>query len=450
MSANWQSSGRRLGRRPLLKLLGAGAALSPFIPLLNASGQEATFPKRLVILYTPHGTVYPNWKPQGTETNFTLSPILMPLQAHQSKLAILDGLQITHSAVQAPSHTEGFGLAWTGSNLSVGTAFNYQGNNFDWTDGPSVDQVVAKRIGAMSTFQSVELAADPNGGNQPNNRMIYSGPKQPVTPESDPNRAFSRLFANVTAGGSTGPSAAELRASAEQRSVLDLLTGELNTVRGKVAKADQAKLDAHLAGIRTLEQRLDTMHTQPAMCAPPTLGPSQTLPDTWDAHSDLIAATLACDLTRVMSLQIRYGDNDNSPYTWLGINQGHHDISHLGDSDTTAQANLTKIYTWYAQRLAHLLDKLASYPEGNGTVLDNTLVVWGSELGKGNNHSFSNVPYVLAGGAGGALQTGRYLQAPGAVHNRLLVSICQLMGLSDVQTFGSTDHGSGGLPGLVS
>jgi len=95
-----------------------------------------------------------------------------------------------------------------------------------------------------------------------------------------------------------------------------------------------------------------------------------------------------------------------------------------------ARAHLTKIYTWYSERVAHFLDKFASYPEGNGTLLDNTLVVWGGEIGKGNNHSFDKVPFVLAGAAGGALQTGRYLQAPGAVHNRLLVSICQLMGLS--------------------
>jgi hypothetical protein len=447
MSTNGKSSGR-FGRRPLLKLLGAGAALSPFVPLLNASGQEATLPKRLIIIYTPHGTVYQNWKPQGSQTNFTLSPILMPLAAHQSQLTILDGLQITHSSVTAPSHTEGFGLIWTGSNLSTGSAFNYQGDNFDWTDGPSVDQVVAQRIGSNTAFSSVELAAMPNGGNQPNNRMIFAGPKQPVQPQSDPGQAFSRLFANVKPGGSTAPDPAQTRANAEQRSVLDQITGELNTLRNNVAKADQPKLDAHLAGIRALEQRLGMMQTPPAQCTPPTLGGSDSLPNAWDAHSELIAATLACDLTRVMSLQIRYGDNDNSPYTWLGINDGHHDISHAGDSDAGAQANLTKIYTWYSQRVSHLLDKLASYPEGNGTVLDNTLVVWGSELGKGNNHSFSNVPFVLAGGAGGALTPGRYLQAPGAVHNRLLVSICQLMGLTDVQKFGSTDKGSGGLPGL--
>jgi hypothetical protein len=307
----------RFSRRPLLQLLGAGAALSPFIPLLNASGQEAGPPKRLVILYTPHGTVYDQWKPQGTVTDFTLSPILAPLKAYQNKLNIIDGMKITHSSVHAPSHTEGFGLIWTGSNLSAGTKFNYQGNNFDWTSGPSVDQFVAQRLQAGTTFNTVELAAKPNGGNEPNNRMIFSAPKQPVQPESDPAKALARLFANVKPSmPGMGPDPATVRRLAEKRSVLDQVISDLGSVRARVAKADQAKLDAHLEGIRALEKRLEQPSTVSALCGPPKLGAADSLPNTWDAHSELIAATLACDLTRVMSLQIRYGDNDGTSYTW--------------------------------------------------------------------------------------------------------------------------------------
>src|SRR5262245_47482947 len=133
-------------RRQILQALGIGA-MAPFVPLLNAEGAEALFPKRLVLFYTPHGTIYDNWKPSGSATSFTLGPVLKPLAPFQQKINVLDGLQITHSAVRAPSHTEGIGLVWTGSNLSQGSAFNFQGYPFDWVDGPSVDQAIAANVG---------------------------------------------------------------------------------------------------------------------------------------------------------------------------------------------------------------------------------------------------------------------------------------------------------------
>jgi hypothetical protein len=127
----------------------------------------------------------------------------------------------------------------------------------------------------------------------------------------------------------------------------------------------------------------------------------------------------------------------------------HHLLSHEGDMNGGAQADLSTIYSWYADRFAYFLDLLDGLPEGDGTVLDNSIVVWGSELGKGNTHSFENVPFVVAGGAGGRLAGGRYLEYDTVDHNRLLVSICHLMGYEDVESFGATDVGSGPLAGLV-
>ena len=142
-----------LTRRRLLQGLGASAALSPLLPLLHsASAQEATFPQRLILFWTPHGTVYDSWRPTGTESAFTLGPILQPLAPFQSRLCVLDGLDITHSAVPAPPHTEGIGLVWTGSNLGAGTRFMTQEFPHDWVEGPSVDQVVATRIGTITPY----------------------------------------------------------------------------------------------------------------------------------------------------------------------------------------------------------------------------------------------------------------------------------------------------------
>jgi hypothetical protein len=434
----------RTHRRQILQALGLGALVSPFVPLLDAHALEAAFPKRLVLFYTPHGTIYDNWKPSGTVSTFTLGPILLPLAPLQRKINVLDGLQITHSAVRAPSHTEGIGLTWTGSNLSQGSAFNFQGYPFDWVDGPSVDQVIAKS--AATRFPSLELGVN-SGSNAPNNRMIYSGPRQPVQPETSPLKAFNRLFTGFVSGPNPDPAADRLRA--EKKSVLDLVSGQLSRVRGSVGAADQQKLDAHTTAIREIETRLGA--TGPIVsCAKPAAPPAATdVPGVLTAQLDVLAAALACNLTSVASLQLKVGDNDNAPYPWLGVTEGHHPLSHSGDGDTAARDKLTKIYTWYADRLAYFLAKLDAIPEGNGTVLDNTLVVWSSEVGKGNNHSFSKLPVVLAGGLGGAVVTGRYLQYNNVPHNRLLVALCHAMGLDQVQKFGSTDQGMGSLDGFI-
>ena len=154
-----------------------------------------------------------------------------------------------------------------------------------------------------------------------------------------------------------------------------------------------------------------------------------------------------CDLTRIASVQMAVAENDHTIYDWIGVDQEiHHLITH---STTPASLDaLTTIYAWYAEQLASLMDRLAAVPEGDGTLLDHTLIVWGTELGRGWDHRFDQVPFVLAGGAGGAWPTGRFLTAPGTKHNRLLVSVARAMGVP-LDQFGGTDDGVGGLAGLL-
>ncbi len=434
---------RPVTRRQLLLRLGSAAAAAPFLPLLRSFAQDAAYPRRLLLIYTPHGTVYDSWKPTGSTSDFTLSPILAPLAAHRQRLNVLDGLRIEHSRVPAPPHTEGMSLVWTGSHLGEGNTFMIQQYPVDWVTGPSIDQAVAQRIGADTPFRSLELGVKASG-NSPTARMIYAGARQPLQAEGDPARAFDRLF-GAGAMPSTPDPVLQGRL-ARRASVLDAVAGQLTALQSRVAQADRMKIDAHLTALRELERR--AMH-RPAACEQPARAGASALPDLFDRHVDLVTAAFACDRTRVASIQIRVGDNDNDAYTWLGIQRGHHDMSHDGDGNAQSRADLTKIYTWYASRVARLLDQLDAVQEGDGTLLDNTLVVWGSELGKGNTHAFERVPFVLAGGAGGALPTGRYLQYVDVPHNRLLVSIGQAFGLSDLDQFGTTDTGRGGLPGLL-
>ena len=445
--APWRKS-PRVSRRRLLSGLAAAGALGPFIPLLNASGAEEQ-PLRLILWFTPHGTVYDAWKPAGGETDFTLGPILGKLERHRSRLVILDGVKIKADGVGAP-HTKGLPLLWTASPLIADRTFTREdesgGRYYGWNSAASVDQFILSRVGSMRPYPSLEFGVRCQG-NHPGSRMIYSAAEAPLAPEQDPWQAFKRLIGDI------GKTSGELeRLRAERRSVLDLVGSEIADVQARVGSADARKISAHLSAVREIETRL---RATPTSCAGPALGTAvdaddaDNTPLVFDRMLELMAATLACDLTRVASMQFRKGENDGGyPYRWLGItSQEHHQLSHSADEDSAARAKLTKIYGWYADRFAYFLDLLAAIPEGNGSLLDNCLVVWGSEIGKGNNHSFGRVPFVLAGGAAGRLRTGRYLQYDNVDHNRLLVSICQLMGV-DVDTFGKTDAGRGPLPGL--
>jgi hypothetical protein len=439
----------RFSRRGLLAKMGVAAAASPFVPLLNASGQEKA-PRRLILFFTPHGTIYENWKPKGTETEFTLGSILAPLERHKKKLVVLGGMEIKAPGVGAP-HTKGPPLLWTASPLLEEQTFIREdgsgGRYYGWNSGPSVDQVIAGTVGKSTPYKSLEFGVR-SGGSHPGSRTIYAGPKQPVPPEASPWNAVGRLFA------SAGKELDQLRV--ERRSTIDLLKAELDALRPRAAKEDREKLDAHLTSVRGIEQRLSINPS--TACQAPMVGTrvadvnaTASIPVVFDRQSDVLAAALACDQTRIASLQYRVGENDNDRYTWINItHEGHHLLTHSGDSNLVEKGNLSTIYTWYAERFAYLLDRLDAVKEGNGTMLDNCMVVWGSELGKGNSHSFNNTPFVVAGGAGGAIRGGRFLDhATRMAHNRLLVSMAHAMGVTSMESFGATDTGKGPLARLL-
>jgi hypothetical protein len=448
MSATRWSYHPHFHRRSFLKSLGIAGILGPFIPLLNASAQEATFPRRLILYFTPHGTIHDAWKPTVSGSTFTLGPILAPLERHKSKIVILDGIRIKTDSPIFP-HTKGPPLLWTASELAEDTTFSRGGLNYGWNTAPSVDQVIAAVIGGQTPYRSLELGVRV-GSNFPANRLIYTGPKQPLAPATDPYAVFTRLFANRN----TANTSQQEQLRADRASVLDAVKSELNDVRLRTSAAERFKVDAHLGAIRDIELALTAGAPATTSCRSPVL-PAKVDPNdaanvssTMDRHSDIVASAFACDLTRIASFQMRLGETDTDTYSFLGNSGEHHLTSHNPDSDADARAQLIKIYTFYAQKFAYLLDKLDSIVEGNGTVLDNTLVVWGSEIGKGNNHSFENIPFVLAGGAGGRVKPGRVMRLANVDHSRLLVSLCNVMGLPDVQTFGKNDVGHGPLAGL--
>jgi hypothetical protein len=434
---------RPLSRRAFLGSLGAAAASVPLIPLLQAEAETGDRPKRIILLCSSNGTVHEQWKPGFEGGTLQLSPVLAPLEAHKDDLVVVDGLGWGWNDGPGVDHMR-ICMLWNGTPMLDGNDFqNSTGDRpCGWGGGISVDQYIAGQIGHQTPFSSLEFGVQ-NGGAHIYSRVSYAGPDQPIPPEDNPYGMFERLFAEF------GKTEAELEAlRARRKSVIDVVKGNLDTLHPKVGAADRIKIESHLDAVRAIEQRLDLS----AVCEVPMLGDqfdpyaNDNFPLVSRLQIDMMVMAMACDLTRVANfLWARAGSNVR--YTWLGIGTAEHTIAH--DSTAPARAQMVQINTWHAGEVAYLLDALKAVPEGDGTMLDNTLVVWGNELADGWTHSQRPIPLVLAGRAGGALQTGRYIDYGQARHNGLLVSLCNLMGLHEVTSFGSLDDGSGPLAGLV-
>ena len=429
-----------LSRRTVLRGAGALVAL-PFLQAMQARAQSAP-PVRLVTVFTANGTVYDRWLPLPTATGFTLSPILAPLAAYQARLLVPAHLDLASCATGlGDGHQRGIGQLWTGTALQPGTLFG----RVDWAGGPSFDQLVADRLGTTTALRSLELGVQVPGA-RIYDRMIYRAAGQPVPPELDPRAVFDRLF-----GADTDPLAAARR-RAHRHSVLDAVLDEYRALSPRLPAADQRKLDEHATTIRELERRLEAVSqpapscARPAPPAPPALAAGASYPELGRLMMDLLALALTCDLTRVASLQ---WSSAASPvvFTWLGQTVDHHELSHRADTDTDAHDMLAAIHTWYSQQLATLLDRLAAVDEGGRSLLDDTVVVWGNELGKGNAHNFTSAPFVVAGG-GGRVRTGQLLETNHAPHNALLLGVMRALGLPD-ESFGDPAFCPGVLGGML-
>jgi hypothetical protein len=322
-----------------------------------------------------------------------------------------------------------------------------------WGGGPSIDQKIAAHLKAAEPalpFESFTFAIDPQDSSS-QSRISYREDGTTVALVDDPLDAFAELFA---LSGLDAQAIARLLA--ERKSMLDLVwNGELSRLRARVGADDRAKLDAHLEGWRALEQRLST---QAGQCAPPPTDLYAEEPEfvrKGKLDMDMLAVAFACGLTRVANIQWGYGTIPMS-YPWAGCYSPHHDLSHNKPIGTTAEertAESIKIGQFYASMLGHLLDRLSEYVEGDGTLLDNTLVLWTSEHGSeppnSDGHSQLRMPFLLTGNLAGSLTTGRRVVFDARPHNDLFVTLCNAFGMEDVATFGNPDVCTGGLSGLL-
>lgn len=322
-----------------------------------------------------------------------------------------------------------------------------------YAQGISIDQQLAGVIGRTTKFRSLLLGADNEARNAGVfEAMSYSGPGKTIPTDANPFNVFNRVFSDFSTDTSS-----MTRLRDRRRSVLDAVGESFRRIATKVSVDDKRSLDAHFTAIRGIEQRLDAAAAGGMGCSKPTTGPTfdpnkkASFPQTIKLQMDLMVMAFACDLTRVATLQCGDAVFDMY-YTWLGITETWiHNLTHAGDNDTASWDKVALIKRWHEDQFAYLLTKMKEIREGEGTLLDNTLVLSISELGKGNDHSSPNVPIVLAGRAGGALRTGRFLSfdpATKVLHSKLLLSILHAFDVP-ATTFGYAPWCNGPLAGLL-
>jgi hypothetical protein len=310
--------------------------------------------------------------------------------------------------------------------------------------GASVDQKIASVIGKGMTFPSLQFAVRIIYGDT-NSRPIWSGAGKVVPAMQSPWDAYKRIFAGTTSTPTATPKF-DLR-----KSTLDYTLKETASLRTRLGNKDRVLLDSYQESLRDIERRLTTVPA--GGCGMPTLGnqvdvrAESNYPAVGRLQMDMIVAAFQCGLTRVASLQ--WGNsNDQCTYSWLGVNTLGHDMAHNNNDCDPRHDKKLKVFKWYSEQAAYLLGKLQAIPEGEGSMLDNTLVLWASEFGNSEAHDSDNLMWLLMGNAGGRFKMGKVLDCGGRSVNDLHTSLCNAFGVSD-STFGNPAYCDGPLPGLT-
>ena len=433
-------------RRRFLQNLGLSAAVSPFLSNLNgfaATSRQDRRKQRLVVMFSPNGTVPREFWPDEEGPEFTLKRILQPLADFQDRTLVLKGL-CDKVRGDGDNHMRGMGCLLTGIELFPG---NIQGGSHTpagWASGISIDQEIARYLqsspGTRTRFGSLEFGVMVPDRADTWTRMSYTGGNSPVTPIDDPYQMFRKLYGQVEDREMLG-------------SVLDDVQSDLKKISAVVSREDRGLLEQHTTFVREMEDRLKAMKQTDLNHEVPVLESgireeNDNIPTITRMQMELLVNSFVNDFSRVATFQIT-NSVGQPKMRWLGIEEGHHELSHEPDSNKEAQEKLTKINTWYCEQLAWLVRRLAETPEpnGEGSLLDNTLIVWGNELGQGNSHTLNNIPIVMVGN-GLDFNMGRSIRFPNISHNRMLMSLAHGFG-HHIETFGKPDFcADGPLTGL--
>ena len=437
----------RTSRRDFLRDLGLSAAALPFLlnlPSLGFANQQRR-KQRLVVMFSPNGVVPPTFWPDEEGESFKLKESLAPLADFQSRMLVLNGV-CDKVRGDGDNHMRGIGCLLTGVELFPG---NIQGGSHTpagWSSGLSIDQEIKNHLQSeaetRTRFGSLEFGVLVPDRADTWTRMVYSGPNKPVAPIDDPYQMFGKLYGRK-------------KDQENLKSILDDLQSDLKKISSSISVADRQLLEEQTTFVRELEQELRATSSNDSIDhAVPELErgvkeENDNIPRISKMQIELLVNSFVGDHSRVATLQYT-NSVGGARFRWLGIEEGHHELSHHPDSDTKTQEKLTKINQWYAEQMAYLAKRLAETPEpgGPGSLLDNTLIVWTNELGKGNSHTLDNTPFVLVGN-GLDFRMGRSLKLKNVPHNRLLLSLAHGMGHRGLVKFGNPDFcGDGALSQL--
>lgn len=425
--------GLQNSRREFLRGLGLSAAAAPFLANLPclAAEKNGKRKQRLIVMFSPDGVVPWTFWPDEEGENFTLKESLKPLEPHKNRVLTLHGV-CDRVRGDGDNHMRGIGCLLTGVELFPGNVQGGSDTPAGWASGISIDQEIKnflqKDPSTRTRFGSLEFGVLVPDRADTWTRLSYAGPNQPITPIDNPYRMFNKLYGRM-------------KDQESLRSVLDDVREDLKRVRAKVAAEDRRILDEHTTLVRQMEKDLQTKTAAEPVHAVPALEPgmreeNDNIPHISKMQIDLIVNSFVADFARVATLQYT-NSVGQARMKWLNISEGQHDLSHKPDNDADAQDKLTRINQWYCSQLAYLATRLAETPEpgGGGSLLDNTLIVWTNELGKGNSHTLENIPFVLVGN-GLDFKMGRSVKYPKVPHNRLLLSLAHGFG-HRIERFGN-------------
>ncbi len=454
--------GPHLDRRRFLRNMGIALALpamESLLPrrLLAAAAPAAALaattatgaPLRTAFIYFPNGAVPDAWWPAQEGKGFELSRTLAPLAKVKDKIQVfggLDDISATAGADGGGDHARAQGTFLTGVRIK-------KTNGADFHAGTSADQVIARQIGLLTPFRSLELSCDiilNTGGCDTDYACVYqhnlawASPTVPLTPEVNPRLLFERLFG----AGAPKDRAENLRArQAQQRSILDFIQTDTRNLTSDLSGRDRLKLDEYLTSVRDIEQRIQAAEQSRSSRAQPQFDAPDGVPKREDGTIlyteyfrlmfDMMHLSFQTDSTRVASFMMN-GDGSNINFSHIGVNDGHHNLSHHGNKPDWME-KVRVIDHWYAQQLAYFLEKMDATQDIDGhSLLHNSQIVYGCGNGDGNRHAHTNLPVLLAGNAGGTLNGGRFVQHGGVPVSNLFLSMMDRVAPNNIARFGDS------------
>ncbi len=429
-----------IARRTFLRGLGTTMALpllEAMSPMRSATAGAAETPVRLAFVFFPNGAIVPSWKPEGEGSDWRLSRTLEPLAPLKDQLTVFTGLTQKHGRANgdgAGDHARNAASFLTGAQPKK-TA------GADIRVGVSVDQAAAELIGRRTRLPSLELGIE-RGRNSGNCDSGYScaysaniswkTATTPMAKEINPKLAFERLF------GAAGAAKDRAERNVYRKSVLDLVAEDAALLRRRLGQKDQRKLDEYFTSVRELELRIDREATQATEV--PEYDVPAGIPREIAAHIrlmyDVMTLAFQTDSTRICTFMLANAGSNRS-YPMIGVKGGHHSLSHH-QNDAKKMEDITKIDTFLVSQFGYFLEKLKSIREGDRSLLDNSLILYGSAIADGNRHTHHDLPILLAGSGGGRLTPGRLRPYPKETPlNNLYLSMCRMAG-ANLESFGDS------------